>query len=141
MNKSFLAQQFKMAAIMHDMIMSYEAAGIKAALSEKNYLEYSFEDDAGFQNQLIDIKLNADKTPLFNYCKAKKHLDSPLGDLCSDIMRDPEMTEATNIYHCLAKLVGFLEVNHLKSPAQTILNAMYKEQDKFFNWVYIQSSL
>jgi len=132
MNKLFLIKQFYVASDMFDQLQRFEQAMNEAGMHNNIYPEYIFQQDAEFVNKYLDILNAGNKQPLIDFCKMHRHLSNPLGDLCGDILRDEEMSAYTNLFACMAKLIGLSDQPHLKKPINDLLTRLPIAQDNFF---------
>lgn len=130
MNTQITYEKMLAAATMYDVLMKYDAA-----MFDENQEGYRFEQTEDFQNTMTQIKTEGSKQPLIDLCEANKHRDSPFGDLCTDLLHDQEIKQATNIYACIAKLISFMNVAHLKEPAKQVLHSLPVYSFRFYDRV------
>jgi hypothetical protein len=132
MNKLFLIKQLYVASDMYDRCQRFEQAMYEEGKHDKVYPEYIFQQEEEWTNQAVDIFMAGDKNPLIDFCQKNKHKDTPLGDLCGDILRDEEIMAYTNIFACMAKLIGMSDELHLKKPIKQLFDKLPEAVNNFY---------
>jgi len=132
MNKLFLIKQLYVASDMFNQLKRFEQAMHEAGMHNNIYPEYQFQEEAEFVNDYVDILNAGSKDPIIDFCQKNKHKDTPLGDLCGDILRDEEMMAYTNLFACMAKLIGMSDEPHLKKPIKELFDKLPKAVNNFY---------
>jgi hypothetical protein len=132
MNKLFLIKQLYVASDMFNQLKRFEQAMHEAGMHNNIYQEYQFQEEAEFVNDYVDILNAGSKEPLIDFCQKNKHKDTPLGDLCGDILRDEEIMAYTNVFPCMAKLIGMSDEPHLKKPIKQLFDKMPESVNNFY---------
>ena len=131
MNKLLLTQMLYTASDMYDRLKRFDDALHDESKHKTIYPEYAFQQEPEFINEGVDIFLAGDKSRLFDYCEKNKDIPNALGDLCSDILRDPEMQDFTNLFACMAKILSLSDKPHLSMAITLLTNKMLMEKKNF----------